>query len=130
MPSLRAILTRLLGRPTGTLVAPSGIDAASLAALTEGRLAPPFRHDAPAGSTCPTGWHLRHATIEEALVVMQGATRGRRRAWFRLPKRVGPISGATRGELFAYGQLLPDGQPATDTYLCAACHRAVISRGD
>lgn len=125
MPTLRTILTRLFGRPTGAVVTPTDIDATTLGALAEGRLAPPFAHDAPAGSTCAIGWHCRRVTIAEAFDGMRGGSSLRRRSWFRLPKRAGLVTEQTVGELFAFGQLLPDGMPARDAFLCDACGRAV-----
>ena len=125
MPSLRAILTRLFGRPVGTLIVPSGTDASTLAALVGGELAPSFAHDADPGSLCTIGWHLRQMTIAAAFDEMRSGGRGRRRAWFRLPKRAGIVSAATIGELFVFGQLVPDGQPTRHAFLCESCKRAV-----
>ena len=129
MSSLRSILARLLGRPTGTIIVPPDIDAATLAALAGGELAPPFPHDAPAGTTCPLGWHVRLVTIREAFELMRGAPAGRRgKLWFRLPRRAtaAPIGVETTGELFRFGAVLPDNTPTRTTpWFCEVCGRAV-----
>lgn len=129
MPSLRSILARLFGRPVGTIIVPPDIDEVTLAALTNGELAPSFPHDAPAGTTCALGWHLRRTTIRDAFELMRGAPAGRRsKLWFRLPPRAsaGPIGPDTHGELFRFGTTLRDNAPTrTAPWLCDACGRAV-----
>jgi hypothetical protein len=129
MVSLRHALNRLFGRPTGTIIVPAAIDAQTLAALEAGELAPPFLHDAPAPSTCPLGWHLRRVTIAEAHAWMNRASDGRRRAWFRLQRGGRPVTETTRGELFIYGQTLPDGVPAGGVFLCDGCGAPVSYLG-
>lgn len=129
MPSLRSALARLFGRPTGTIMVPSDIDAATLAALASGELAPSFPHDAVAGTTCSLGWHLRRTTIGEAFALMQTKHEGRRgKIWFRLPSRSseGPVTPETVGELFRFGAVLKDNAATrTRPWFCDACGRAV-----
>ena len=129
MPSLRSILARLLGRPSGTIVVPPDIDAATLAALAAGELAPSFPHDAAAGTTCALGWHIRRTTIGEAFSMMQAARSDRRgKIWFRLPSRSseGPVTPETVGELCRFGAVLKDNAATrTHPWFCDACGRAV-----
>jgi hypothetical protein len=129
MPDLRSILARLLGRSTGTIIVPPTIDEATLAALANGELAPPFPHDAKAGTTCAIGWHVRRMSIADGFELLRSpADGGRHKSWFRLPPRSrrAEVTPATEGELFRFAAVLPDGVPTRATpWFCDGCGRAV-----